>query len=565
MNYLEKFKEKCKLNNDFISKLDFLFERLIHFGYIEAADVNKLYKKLYNNVNSVFLVSDKIYDYKTGYYDAITKELYIKDINDLESLFLRVIYAITTVQKKENLYNVGYSSTSLSNLNYKQEHKNYGLNRAVVSNLVCRLLYTEPTTLSIVPTYRTYQKDFLGNGLIADNNIYFLEGQILKQMCFALNIQEEDFYYHLFVNPTKFLEKALSRSKVENPDQLLAIFDRASKNYCNYNKLLFYNRLLDENYLSSKKSLPDEDIDESILKEREKLKYIITKAILELDPKENDEDELDDIEVSLNETINKLEENIIKDVVNIQNILVDTLTISENRYSPIVFTIKQKQLSNLLVFKNDKLEKSIFNTISYKVLNTFESTSSNLIEKMKYSIASEILSSEKYIKVYNNMEFNRLVNLDLSENAEIMALSVDGTFLQLIKVKDLNLPFRELRDNTELIKIDNLKFLLNSPLSIKGTQNIEKIYTYIKTHHETYKTIEIEKLYITNVDDTTLVLVLSEDEFEIFKMDIVDDKVSCTKVALSERYSIFNSSHVCYTDKIYKNQETESTKLFGIF
>ena len=74
------------------------------------------------------------------------------------------------------------------------------------------------------------------------------------------------------------------------------------------------------------------------------------------------------------------------------------------------------------------------------------------------------------------MEFNRLTNLDLDENTEIMALSVDNTFLQLIKVKDLNLPFRELRDNTELIKIDNLKFLLNSPLSIKGTQNIEKIY-----------------------------------------------------------------------------------------
>ena len=44
------------------------------------------------------------------------------------------------------------------------------------------------------------------------------------------------------------------------------------------------------------------------------------------------------------ETINKLEENMISDVVNIQNILVDTLLISENRYSPIQFTVKQKQL-----------------------------------------------------------------------------------------------------------------------------------------------------------------------------------------------------------------------------
>ena len=116
-----------------------------------------------------------------------------------------------------------------------------------------------------------------------------------------------------------------------------------------------------------------------------------------------------------------------------------------------------------------------------------------------------------------------------------------------------------------MIKIDNLKFLLNSPLSIKTTQNIEKIYTYIKTHHEKYKTIEIEKLYITNVGNTTLVLVLSEEDFEIFKMDIVNDEVECQKVALSEKYAIFDSSNVCYTNKRYKTQQTETAKMFGIF
>ena len=196
MNYLEKFKEKCKLTDDFIEKIDFLFEKLVSFGYVDSININKLAKRLYNNVNAVFLSSDKTYDYKTGYYDAITKELYIKDINDLESLFLRIVYAITTTPKKQDAYNVGYSTTFLSKLNYKQEHKNYGFNRAVVSNLVCRLLYTEPTTLSTVPTYRTYTNDFLGNGITTDNNIYFLEGQILKQLCFSLNIQEEKLYVY---------------------------------------------------------------------------------------------------------------------------------------------------------------------------------------------------------------------------------------------------------------------------------------------------------------------------------------------------------------------------------
>lgn len=561
MDYLAKFKEKCKLNDDFINKIDFLFEKLVNFGYVNSLTVNKLAKNLFTNVNAVFLNSDKVHDYKTGYYDAIKKELYIKDTNDLESMFLRIIYAITTSQKKENVFNVGYSTTSLSKLNYKQEHKNFGFNRAVVSNLVCRLLYTEPTTLSIVPTYRTYTNDFLGNGIITDNNIYFLEGQILKQLCFSLNIQEEELYYHLFINPSKYLNRMLEKNRVENPDLLLSLFDKASKSYSNYNKLLYFNKLLDDNYLASKRSLPNEKIDEKLVKERENLTYTISKMLDEINP-ELDNDELEDISASLNETINELEEAIINDVITIQNILVDTLIISENDYSPILFTIKQKELSKLLIFKNEKLEDSIYNTITYKVLNTFESTSSNLIEKMKYSIASEVLSSEKYTKIYNSMQFIRLTNLDLDENVEIMALSVDDTFLQLIKVKDLNKPFKELRDNTEIIKIDNLKFLINSPLSVASTQNIEKVYTYIKNNHEKYKTIEIEKLYITNVCNNTLVLVLTENDFEIFKMDIVNDDIVCSSVALSEKYEIFNTSTVSYTKKSYKNQETETSKLF---
>ncbi len=83
MNYLEKFQQKCKLDNDFIEKINFLFEKLINFGYIERYNINKFAKQLYLNVDAVFLSPDKTHDYKTGYYDAIKKEIYIRNINDL--------------------------------------------------------------------------------------------------------------------------------------------------------------------------------------------------------------------------------------------------------------------------------------------------------------------------------------------------------------------------------------------------------------------------------------------------------------------------------------------------
>ena len=48
-------------------------------------------------------------------------------------------------------------------------------------------------------------------------------------------------------------------------------------------------------------------------------------------------------------------------------------------------------------------------------------------------------------------------------------------------------------------------------------------------------------------------------------MDIINDEVVSHPVALSEKYAVFNTANVSYTNKKYKEQETESTKLFGLF
>ena len=157
------------------------------------------------------------------------------------------------------------------------------------------------------------------------------------------------------------------------------------------------------------------------------------------------------------------------------------------------------------------------------------------------------------------MDFNRLDGLNLPYDTEIIALSVDGTFLQLLKIKYLNLPFKKLKNNTEIIKIDNLKFLLNSPISIKSTHDIEKIYTYLK--NKKYKNLNIENLFITNINTTTLVIAISDENFEIFKMDIVNDNVKCNNLKLSEKYEVFNISNISYSDKKYRNQATETSKI----
>ena len=49
------------------------------------------------------------------------------------------------------------------------------------------------------------------------------------------------------------------------------------------------------------------------------------------------------------------------------------------------------------------------------------------------------------------------------------------------------------------------------------------------------------------------------------RYSIINDNIKCVKVALSETYQIFNATNVSYTNKAYKNQNTENSKIFGIF
>ena len=48
-------------------------------------------------------------------------------------------------------------------------------------------------------------------------------------------------------------------------------------------------------------------------------------------------------------------------------------------------------------------------------MTTFEDTASNMVEKMKYSIINEILSSDKYIKIYKNMKFNKIESVNFED------------------------------------------------------------------------------------------------------------------------------------------------------
>lgn len=567
VNYLDKLQEKCQISDEFMTIITSLFDRLIDFGYINQGKAKKLTKKLYDNVDTLILGKTIGLDYKSGYYDAVKKELYIKDIKNIESVYLRLMYVLTTTEIDTDAYSVGYSTATLSKSDYKIIHKHFGVNRAVVSNLVCRLLYTIPETLSIVPTYRKFSSDFLGNEIKSDNDIYFLEGKLLSQICYTLNLNEEDLYNNIFSSyPSKYLNRFFQKSKLENMDNLLETFDKISRMYSNYNKLCFLNNRLNANYIDIKKNILNNDVDE-LKKEEKRIKLAIESALIKLSPEDVDDDENYSIESSLSEKINELEESIVKLISSLQSKLVDTLIQDENKYSTISYAIKLKTLDKILLIENKKLKQVLFETIIHKLLSSGENNASNLIEKIKYSIVNEIISSDKYIKIYKNMYFRKLEALGLDNKTSVVALNIDNEFMQLIEITSLNKVAKSLNNNTRKIQLESLGYLLNNPSAVSSNiPTIEKIITCIRNHNSKFSNVKIEDIYMGNYNDFKFIVIRENSNFSILKLTFKDGEFISKSVKLSENFSVFNfggsSSNL---PTVYSKKEGPFKKILAMF
>ena len=567
VNYLDKLQEKCQISDEFMTIITSLFDRLIDFGYINQGKAKKLTKKLYDNVDTLILGKTIGLDYKSGYYDAVKKELYIKDIKNIESVYLRLMYVLTTTEIDTDAYSVGYSTATLSKSDYKIIHKHFGVNRAVVSNLVCRLLYTIPETLSIVPTYRKFSSDFLGNEIKSDNDIYFLEGKLLSQICYTLNLNEEDLYNNIFSSyPSKYLNRFFQKSKLENMDNLLETFDKISRMYSNYNKLCFLNNRLNANYIDIKKNILNNDIEE-LKKEEKRIKLAIESALIKLSPEDVDDDENYSIESSLSEKINELEESIVKLISSLQSKLVDTLIQDENKYSTISYAIKLKTLDKILLIENKKLKQVLFETIIHKLLSSGENNASNLIEKIKYSIVNEIISSDKYIKIYKNMYFRKLEALGLDNKTSVVALNIDNEFMQLIEITSLNKVAKSLNNNTRKIQLESLGYLLNNPSAVSSNiPTIEKIITCIRNHNSKFSNVKIEDIYMGNYNDFKFIVIRENSNFSILKLTFKDGEFISKSVKLSENFSVFNfggsSSNL---PTVYSKKEGPFQKILAMF
>ncbi len=551
--YLIKLATKCNLSEEFLDLIENLFDKLIDFGYISKLQKTKLSKNLLNNIDTVIISKNDstTIDFKTGYYDANKKELYLKDISNIPAVYLRLFYAMTTKEVSHNVYNMGYASAFQSKNSFSIEHVNFGLNRAIISNLVCRLLYTLPTTLSIVPTYRTYENNFLGYKITSDNDIYFLEGKIVRQICFVLGISEEKLYSNLFsINPTRDIAKIFD--KIQNTD-LLKTLDSLSRTYSHYNKLCYYSKLISDNYIEIKKTAntPEASIARARGKEIElSLKKVMVKMFPEL---ENEEEGFVNLELegSLSEKINDLEDSILDYIAKIQNILAKEILKTKDRFSKMGYVVKLKTYEDLLILKNPDIKKEIHDTITHNLIYANEYSCTNLIEKIKYSLALLGLSTHSSLKVFNDTKFYKIASKDNTISRCIIAIKNDN-FLEIANVSNLDIETENIENNVDILKTQSIAHMLNTNVS---TDNLEKVITSIREYDTLLKNLDVNNLYLAKDEKHSYILVNNISTPMVFEVN-KDMKIS--KLNLSEEYTVLGETNSLPT--VYKER-----RLFTFF
>lgn len=534
--YLVKLAQKCNLSEQFLRIIDDLLNKLIDFGYISKIQKTKLSKRLLNNIDTVIIEkNDNAIDFKTGYYDANKKELYLRDISNIQSVYLRLLYAMTTKEISNNVYSTGYASSFQSQNSFSIEHVNFGINRAVISNLVCRLLYTLPATLSIIPTYRTYENNFLGYKITSDNDIYFLEGKMVRQMCYVLGISEEKLYENLFsLNPIREINKIFA--KIQNTE-LLETLDKLSRTYSNYNKLCYYSKIISDNYIETKKAVNTANENVTIARGKEillSLKKVMAKMFPELD---KDDERLMDFEFegSLSEKIGELEDYILDYISKIQIILSNELLKTKNKFSPIGYVIKLKTFEDLLILKNLSIKKEIHDTIMHNLIYANEFSCTNLIEKIKYSLALVGLSNHGSLKVFSDTKFYKVGSTDNSISRCVVAIR-NANFLEIANVTNLDAETQDIENNVEVLKSQSIAHMLNTNVS---TENLEKVITSIREYDNSFKSLDINNLYLAKDEHHSYILVNNISSCAVFE---VTKDMSVTKLNLSEEYTILGET-----------------------
>ena len=520
--YFKKLQYKCNMNEKLIHLITNYIDKLIDLGYVKSTHKNSLYKKLFNNIDSIIISHPQAIEFKSGSYDPLKKEIYIKDINNIESVYLRLTYALTTNIVSENEYNVGYSKTILNLNNYKIEHINYGLNRAICSNIVSKIFNNECSSYILTPEYRNFEKNFLNMKITSENNLYFVEGILLKQLLHSFEIDEHELYYNLFNNnPQKKLNKIFKNYDIQ---RLFNIIDKISITYSKYNKLCYFNLLLTNNYNNIKKYCIEDNINLELYKSEEKKLKNILKSLISKN-------------CSLDETLEDLENTLMKNIDIYQSILLNTLILQRNKYEPISYARHLKFLESISISKSLSIKKHLLDFISKEIIKIEDQN------KIKSIIMYYLLSYDKYIKIYDQISFNILPN---KTKTSITILIYHPDFCDMITISNMDKNVK-IKD----YELTSLKYLMEINYVIK---DIEKIYSEVK-EKEHNNNLSSNNMYISKNKEHIYILVKNGINLSVYDyktLEKIDEGIDYLLIKKDNLPSIYKNNIFKLFNKLFK-------------
>ena len=558
ITYMNALKKKLKMSEELLELTYEMLEKLRICGYISNSKEMDLVDAMHKNVSKVIIGTEETEDIKSGYYDAHKKILYIKDLKDKKAVFQRLLYAMTTKKVDINKYAVGFSTTQKQKKGYKYKYENYAINRSIVADLASKLCNVSTDEMSIKILYKTYKANFLGYDIVAENDNYYLESNLFKQLAFVLGEKKEDIYKLLFAKkPKESLEKLFKKSDFDQAE-FMNSFDELSKKYSNYNKVLAYVNTLNDNYNKLQRTTgKSKEAIKRIEMDNKKLNNVIREAIKNYSNVEEEQ------EINSNEFLENIECEITNLIVKIQDILVNYITDERVINEPFEYAYKLQQYNDIIIIKNSKIEDLIFETITSKVLKETEVTSVNLIEKIKYSIIKELISTDKYLDMYNDLTFKKIES-KIDDTAYIVLLS-GMNVIKSVKVSQLNRNIKMIKDNTTPILTENFKHILNSDYFNPDMGKIEKIYTAIKDKYPYFNKLRMEDINYFEDDGKMYLMMAYKEKIYTATVKNIRSRLSIELIDLSETYSIFSSKSNIKSVSLLPVLYKEKKGIFALF
>lgn len=445
------------------------------------------------------------------------------------------------------VYETGYATTSLRRDSYKLAHTGFGINRAVMSNLVYKVCNLLPVELKINKEAKTYTHNFLGYKIETANDMYALEAKILSELCFVLNLDIELLYKGLFSkNPQKYLDNIFKKKHFKSANEFSNLLDKISRDYNTYNKLLFLSNKLNENYIEFKKQALSSNVD-SIKQEKDIIEDQIATVINYIKGQDKTYDLIDtmdeiDVTNSLSETLEDLETNLTQDIIHMQDILSDELIENSINLPYSKYASKLKCFNDLLIVPNEKLTKEIEKTILFKLMPENEVTGINLVQKIKYAIIESVLSENDLSNISNTLFFYNITSLENHDNGSTLIILNSGKgFSKIMEIKGLE--NKEFNFTITPIALDNLKYLMNSNYSNVYIGDVEKLCTALRQNFTNLKHLSIDNIFVFEYDNKKYLLVYSEDATYVIEFKVGKEYVFNT-LNLSEKYKVFGNSKI---------------------